>query len=34
MKKLYDKHELLFSLIWIFAYVLGASLADGASGLV
>ena len=31
MKKLYDKHELIFSLIWIVLYVNVFSMADNAS---
>ena len=28
MKKLYEKNELIFSLIWIAIYVIGTSLAE------
>lgn len=34
MKKLYDKNELRFSLIWIVLYIVLFSLADGVSGVI
>lgn len=34
MKKLYQKSELWFALLWIFIYVMGASLADEVSRII
>ena len=34
MKKLYDKNELRFSLIWIVLYIVLFSLADGVSSVI
>ena len=31
MKRVYDKNELTFALVWIGVYVLSLSLADGLS---
>ena len=34
MKRLYEKNELTFSLLWIGVYVISFSLADGLSELI